>query len=134
MGASRKAHGHEKGTDREQTKPMTAPSTKSDSLPLISPGRRWWVLGAGLLSALAGAAAVYWLVMPPADPPGKDEEARPPDGPAWFQDVTAASGVAFTCPNGEEAGQFTILESLGGGVAVFDYDGDGRLDLYFAGG
>jgi hypothetical protein len=33
--------------------------------------------------------------------------------------------------NGEEANRYAILESLGGGVAVLDYDGDGRLDLFF---
>ena len=30
----------------------------------------------------------------------------------------------FTYRNGEEAGQFAILESLGGGVAILDYDSD----------
>ncbi|MDO6846323.1 FG-GAP repeat domain-containing protein, partial [Escherichia coli] len=30
--------------------------------------------------------------------------------------------------------RYTILESLGGGVAVLDYDRDGRLDLFFTGG
>lgn len=51
-----------------------------------------------------------------------------------FEDVTAASGVAFTYRNGEEAGLATILESLGGGVALIDYDGDGLLDVFLTGG
>lgn len=34
----------------------------------------------------------------------------------------------------EAAGHYSIVESLGGGVAVFDYDGDRRLDLWFPGG
>ncbi len=55
-------------------------------------------------------------------------------GPPLFQDMTAASGVDFTYRNGEEAGHYTILESLGGGLALFDYDGDGLLDLFIAGG
>ncbi len=36
--------------------------------------------------------------------------------------------------NGEEAERFAIVESLGGGVGVFDYDRDGLLDLIFPGG
>ena len=53
---------------------------------------------------------------------------------ARFEDVADRAGVVFTYHNGEEAGQFSILESLGGGVAVWDYDGDGTLDLFFPGG
>ncbi len=63
--------------------------------------------------------------------------AAPPDepiGPPLFDDVTAACGVAFTYRNGEEANHLAIIESLGGGAAILDYDGDGRLDLFFPGG
>jgi hypothetical protein len=48
--------------------------------------------------------------------------------------VTAGSGVAFTDRNGEEANHFAILESLGGGVALLDYDRDGLLDIFLPGG
>jgi hypothetical protein len=36
--------------------------------------------------------------------------------------------------NGEEAGLYTILEAMGGGIALLDYDGDGLLDLFVPGG
>jgi enediyne biosynthesis protein E4 len=49
-------------------------------------------------------------------------------------DVTQDSGLDFTYRNGEESEQFTILESLGGGVALIDYDGDGLLDVFVTGG
>jgi hypothetical protein len=51
-----------------------------------------------------------------------------------YRDVTAESGITFTYHNGSEADQYTILESLGGGVALFDYDGDGLLDVFLTGG
>lgn len=42
--------------------------------------------------------------------------------------------VPFEYRNGEEAETFAILESLGGGVGLIDYDLDGDLDLFFPGG
>lgn len=44
------------------------------------------------------------------------------------------AGVDFTYRNGEEADRYTMLEPLGGGVALFDYDADGDLDLFATGG
>jgi enediyne biosynthesis protein E4 len=52
----------------------------------------------------------------------------------WFEDVTAAAGVQFSYRNGREGGQYTVLESIGGGVALIDYDRDQDLDLMFVGG
>ena len=48
--------------------------------------------------------------------------------------MTPGSGIDFVHRNGEEAGLATILESLGGGVALIDYDGDGLLDVFCTGG
>lgn len=52
----------------------------------------------------------------------------------WFEDKTAASGVSFTYHDGSEAGFYEILEVVGGGVAMLDYDRDGDIDLFFTGG
>jgi hypothetical protein len=76
---------------------------------------------------------------PPAGPP---VEEPTPDDPelatlpplAFFRDVTTESGVNLICRNGEESEHRTILESLGGGVALIDYDGDGLLDIFLVGG
>ncbi|MBP90716.1 MAG: hypothetical protein CMJ64_29060 [Planctomycetaceae bacterium] len=61
----------------------------------------------------------------PADGVGHDD---------WFEDITGQSGVDFTYRNGQESGNYSILESLGGGVAMLDYDRDDDLDLFFSGG
>jgi hypothetical protein len=50
-----------------------------------------------------------------------------------FEDVTKASGVAFVHVNGA-AGKKWMPETMGSGVAAFDADGDGRIDLLFVNG
>ena len=50
-----------------------------------------------------------------------------------FEDVTVRAGIVFRY----NFGDFTydnILESSGSGVAVFDYDGDGKMDILFLNG
>ncbi len=54
--------------------------------------------------------------------------------PVRFRDVTEQAGICFTYHSGREASQYTILESVGGGVGIFDFDNDGTSDLYFTGG
>lgn len=56
---------------------------------------------------------------------------RPDD---WFEDMTARSGIDAIYRTGREAERLTILETLGGGVCLFDFDGDDDLDLYCPGG
>ncbi|MEO8494905.1 MAG: VCBS repeat-containing protein [Planctomycetota bacterium] len=63
--------------------------------------------------------------------PAAPRELRADD---WFEDVTQRSGVDFTYHNGREANLYTIVETVGGGVAMIDYDRDGDLDLFFPGG
>jgi hypothetical protein len=83
--------------------------------------------------AASGMALLSCDNRPPPSEPGPSS-APTPATPGYFEDVTAASGLRFTYRNGEEAGLATILESLGGGVALIDYDGDGLLDVFVTGG
>jgi hypothetical protein len=50
-----------------------------------------------------------------------------------YSEVTAQSGVDFVHETGA-FGQKLLPETMGGGVACFDYDGDGDDDLYFTNG
>ena len=46
-----------------------------------------------------------------------------------FTDITAQAGITFQHTSSQE--KRYILESMSGGVALFDYDNDGWLDIYF---
>jgi len=53
--------------------------------------------------------------------------------PIRFEDVAPASGIGFVlenCPTPRKH----LIETMPGGVAVFDYDGDGRPDVFFTNG
>ena len=53
---------------------------------------------------------------------------------AQFRDVAEDAGIHFVPRNGQAAGHLTILESLGTGAALLDYDQDGLLDVFLPGG
>jgi hypothetical protein len=56
-----------------------------------------------------------------------------PDEPVRFTDVTAAAGVHFV-HNAGRTGKKWLPETMGSGVAFFDADGDGWLDILFVNG
>ena len=55
----------------------------------------------------------------------------PPD--VRFTDITREAGIAFTHQSSATSQKY-LVETMGGGVAVFDYDNDGRLDVFFTNG
>jgi len=73
-------------------------------------------------AGLAAIAAVPALLAAAAD-----------DGDVRFTDVTAESGVTFTHASSPTKEKY-LIETMGGGVAMLDADGDGRLDLFFTNG
>lgn len=96
-------------------------------------------LGGAILTGVVLTTAGCRRVPPPTpavEPPAGAAASPTASGPPLFQDVTAAAGIDFAYRNGEETRppHLAILESLGGGVALIDYDGDGRLDVYIPGG
>jgi hypothetical protein len=50
-----------------------------------------------------------------------------------FQDATSSSGIHFTLENSPTATKH-LPETMAGGVAAFDYDGDGLIDIFFTNG
>lgn len=71
-----------------------------------------------------------------ADPVSQSEadSVRSDAEPFRFRDRAIPAGVTFIPSNGAAFGQRTILETLGTGVAVWDFDLDGDEDLFFCGG
>ena len=64
--------------------------------------------------------------------PAREKSARE-QAPVPFRDVAAEVGLVFTHENGA-TGAKLLPETLVGGVAIFDADGDGRQDVAFARG
>ena len=107
---------------------------------------RWLTMFSMLIFLTLGLGCGNRPPAPVAVPPKAEE----PGGSPLFDDVTAATGIAFAYRNGEllvdsagkpvldergkQRSHMAILESLGGGVALIDYDGDGLLDVYIPGG
>jgi enediyne biosynthesis protein E4 len=57
------------------------------------------------------------------------EAELPEDGPIWFEDVTDAAGLEFVHDPGPTDHYF-MPQIVGSGGAFFDFDGDGKLDIY----
>ena len=97
----------------------------------------WWSLG---LFCAAGSGLAILLLSRGAAPAEELDVDRDAVGPSRaeslgvsapalpFVDVTAAVGVDFTHHNGAY-GERLLPETMGGGVAFFDYDNDGDQDL-----
>src|SRR6202162_2132806 len=70
---------------------------------------------------------------PPVEQKSFDPSAASTPAPAKFTDVTAALGINFEYLASHTSKKY-LIETMGSGVALFDYDNDGRLDIFVVNG
>jgi len=89
----------------------------------------------GLILAAICIVAVAAPQKPSGRPPVKRPSAKKnvPAGIASFADVTRSAGLDFHLTCGSLEKRF-VMESMCGGIAVFDYDNDGWMDIFLVNG
>jgi hypothetical protein len=103
---------------------MGTPRNRGGQDPSLA-RRANWRFG---LAAL-GACVIAGLLVALGCRSGPDRPPEEPPPPPWFQDVTAEAGLNFQHDEGP-LGDWFMPQVMGSGVALFDFDGDGRLDAY----
>lgn len=86
------------------------------------PGKAFSYKASGLFHTMIALALIFVCLTVPGYPFRSAEKA------ILFTDVTKSAGIDFS--NASSSEKKYIVESMNGGVAMFDYDNDGRLDLY----
>jgi hypothetical protein len=86
------------------------------------------------LTRVLVAGAVPWLILVPALATFTQRSAQEdPPSIAKFSDISSRVGVNFRYL-ASHTGRKYLPETMGAGVALFDYDNDGRLDIFIVNG
>ncbi len=100
-------------------------------LPIPLTARSLSIGGAVVLCFLTASVLFGQTSPPPRIATQHSEEG--PAIPGKFVDITQSSGVHFLGVASHTSAKY-LLETMGSGVAVFDYDNDGLLDIFFVNG
>src|SRR5882762_4795603 len=90
----------------------------------------FYVVFSSLLSAGAAAQTGPRSVLPGA---GTAQSATSPSDVAKYIDVTSVLNINFEYVASHTSRKY-LIETMGSGVALFDYDNDGRLDIFVVNG
>ncbi len=77
---------------------------------------------------MAGVLSLGTFALQSSDAPGLQKPT-----PSGFVDITSAVGARFQYLASHTSKKY-LPETMGAGVALFDYDNDGRLDIFFVNG
>nr|VFK53650.1 MAG: Repeat domain-containing protein [Candidatus Kentron sp. TUN]VFK56298.1 MAG: Repeat domain-containing protein [Candidatus Kentron sp. TUN]VFK62387.1 MAG: Repeat domain-containing protein [Candidatus Kentron sp. TUN] len=112
--------------------------TQNDAI--IGKAFRWsLIILSVVLAVVALSIYLFRIGNTPPDPVGVSSVQGPrkqailteePPPSISFVDITEEAGIDFVHVNGAY-GDKLLPETMGGGVAIFDYDGDGNQDLLF---
>ncbi len=90
--------------------------------------RVWLCLFVGLAATLLSQRSPS-----PKAPPVSSTKSRQPSPQVLFTDITRSAGIDFHLICGGPQ-KLYIMESMCGGIAVFDYDNDGWMDIFLVQG
>ncbi len=82
---------------------------------------------------LTGLLFLAFVITTGPAPQMKNPEGQARPFPGKFVDVTSALGLRFQYVSSHTAKHY-LPETMGAGVALFDYDNDGRLDIFLVNG
>ena len=118
--------------------PQESPELETYDDKVLENAVRWSLITLAVLVGLGGAGLWYVKARRKAAPVQMTPLGTPQVAPttlaeipvARFTDITKDAGIEFVHRNGA-AGDKLLPETMGGGVAFFDFDNDGDEDLLF---